>query len=76
MSQTQTIEKILSFVLNISGDYDFNSLSIDTNQNWDSMKHVTIITAIENEFDIFIEADDATLLTSYEKIMNYVKSNT
>ena len=76
MSKTQKIEDILTYVLNISGDFDVNKLSIETNQNWDSMKHVTIITAIENEFDIFIEADDATLLTSYEKILDYIESNT
>jgi len=76
MNKTQTIKDILSFVLNINKDYDFNTLSIDTNMNWDSMKHVTIITAIENEFDIFIEADDATSLTSYEKLLNYIESKT
>ncbi|VAW56949.1 hypothetical protein MNBD_GAMMA07-2579 [hydrothermal vent metagenome] len=75
MSQENKIREILSFIFDLDNDADFESLSIEANASWDSMKQVTIITALENEFDLFIESDDAVNLTSYTKILQYVERN-
>jgi acyl carrier protein len=40
---------------------------------WDSLAHVTLVAALENEFQIAIEAADSLELTSYEAAANYLE---
>ena len=68
------IAEILRFVFELSDDIEVSSLSADNRSDWDSMKQVTIVSALESEFDIFIEVDDAASLMSYEKIVSFVES--
>lgn len=40
-----------------------------TNQNvgeWDSVGHMSLISLLEEEFDIMLDPDDLMLITSYE----------
>lgn len=69
------VKEILCFVFSINEDYDMSKVNIDMIDSWDSMKQVAIVSAIENEFDLFIEVEDAISLTSYEKIIQYLESN-
>lgn len=39
---------------------------------WDSMAHVTLVAAIEGEFDVAIDAGDSLTLTSYEAARAYL----
>jgi acyl carrier protein len=43
---------------------DFAYQSIDA---WDSIGHMSLITALENAFDILIEMDDVIDFASFEK---------
>lgn len=69
------VKEILCFVLNLGQDYDMSEANIDVIKSWDSIKQVSIISAIENEFDLFIEVEDAINLTSYEKIIQFLEEN-
>ena len=35
--------------------------------SWDSVGHMTLIAALEDEFDIFLEPEDMMALTTYKK---------
>lgn len=70
-----TVEKILTSVFNLPDNTVFEDLEIDSITEWDSMKQLTIITAIENEFDIFIDASDANKLTSYNSIIEFLNNH-
>lgn len=40
---------------------------------WDSVGHMTLLAAIEDAFDIFIESEDMMSLSSYEEGKNIVR---
>ena len=54
----------------ISPDSDF---SMDTEQEWDSMKHIEIIMTLEEELGVSFDAADIPRLTSLKKIIQKVK---
>ena len=35
-------------------------------KNWDSLAHVSLVTAIESEFEVTLDAADALRMTSYQ----------
>ena len=45
-------------------DADFDSLHVD---GWDSVRQLSLTTAIEDAFDIMLDADDIIDFNSYEK---------
>ena len=50
-------------------------LSVEAQDTWDSMRHLSIITGLENEFGIFIEASEAQNLTSFNKIVEFIENH-
>lgn len=46
---------------------ELESLAIKETQLWDSVGHMTLIAALEDEFDIFLEPEDMMALTTYKK---------
>ncbi len=75
MAIDEKVKEILQFVFELDGNSDVSSLSIDTVSDWDSMKQVAIVSALENEFDLFIEIEDAEKMTSYVQIVDYLNKN-
>ena len=47
--------------------------SVGNVEKWDSIGHLTVIAAIEQIFDVTISFSDAVNLTSYQKILLYLK---
>jgi len=53
---------------------DFNTdLSMGDNISWDSLGHLTIITAVEEEFEVFFNDDEIIKLKSYTDFVNILK---
>jgi len=71
MDVKNKIINIVQFVFEVDEDADIENYSAETASNWDSMKQVLLISALENEFDVFIEAEEASTLNSYKKIVHY-----
>ncbi len=44
------------------------------NENWDSLRHLNLIVAIEEEFEISLEPDEIEVMTSLAKIVEIVDS--
>ena len=65
------IKKVMSNVLNIDIALINNNTSPDNVENWDSLKHMNLIIALEEEF----EFDEQEILDSmnYELILNILK---
>ena len=68
------LEKILKKVFKIE-KINLES-SIEDISEWDSLTHIQLINAIDEEFEIEIELNDAIIMTSIpiikKKIMNYL----
>lgn len=52
---------------------NFVKNSID---NWDSVHQLSLVTGIEDEFDLMLDTEDILDLTSYEKAIEILKKNT
>ena len=59
------IKKVMSDVFNVDVSLINNESSPDNIENWDSLKHMNLIVALEEEFEI--EFDDEEIVDS----MNY-----
>jgi acyl carrier protein len=67
-------EKLLSIIRDI---LENQSLDVNVSQSncddWDSMAHLNIIIAVEEEFEISIEPDDITEIKSFIDFKQYLR---
>ena len=45
------------------------------NKNWDSLKHIQLILNIEKKFNVKIKTSEVYKLSSYKKIIEFLKKN-
>lgn len=60
----------LSFAL--SGEVDVATLEYRGAKEWDSLGHMQLVAAIENEFSIMMETDDILNMSSFDKAVEIV----
>lgn len=68
MSTEDTLKDVMATVLGITAESINDDTSMDTVDNWDSIKHMNLVLAIEEEFGISIPDEDAANITSYPLI--------
>lgn len=66
MSNLEKYNNVFSEVMSVSSENLVN-LKFKESENWDSVGHMTLISALEDAFDIFLEVDDMMSITSYNK---------
>lgn len=66
MSNLDKYNKVFSEVMSVSSE-NLSDLKFKESENWDSVGHMTLIAALEDAFDIFLEADDMMSITSYSQ---------
>ena len=68
MNVDDKIKKTMALVLGVGAE----QINIDSNKDnvegWDSLKHMNLLLALEQEFQIMIPDEDAANLTSYKLI--------
>jgi acyl carrier protein len=69
------IQQVLSDILGVSKETITEQSSMDTIPQWDSLKHMNIVIAIEEEFDIVIPDNDAANITSFQLIQTVVEEH-
>lgn len=68
MNTEHTLQHVMATVLGIPADSINDDTSMDTVEAWDSIKHMNLVLAIEEEFDVSIPDEDAANITSYPLI--------
>jgi acyl carrier protein len=68
MNMESTLKTVMATVLGIQADAIGNDTSMDTVESWDSIKHMNLVLAIEEEFGVSIPDEDAANITSYPLI--------
>ena len=68
------IKQVMSNVLNISVDSIKNSSSPDNIESWDSIKHMNLIIALEEEFEIQFNDSEIVDSMSYALILDILKN--
>ena len=66
----EKLKDILAAVLEVSPTNSITQVSIENTEEWDSVKHLLLMSTIEQEFSINLDDDDLISLTSYSAIKN------
>ena len=68
-----SLNQIIEDVLNV--DHDVENITTSNTNSWDSLTHLNLIIALEEEFKIEIPAEDFSLLyKDYNSIISYLKN--
>jgi len=73
MSSVQKYSEIFIKALNISSDKFTENLKYNEIEEWDSIGHMTLVAALEEEFKISLETDDIIDFSSFKKGIEILK---
>ena len=68
---TNKLSEIFNEILDLK-EFEMN-LTMDDVQEWDSLRHIQLLSAIEEAFGIEIQFEDAIEMVSVESIINKIK---
>jgi len=68
------IKNVMSIVFEIPIDGINNFSSSDNIESWDSLKHMNLIIALEEETEINFSEDEIIEMTNYKKIKKIIES--
>lgn len=77
MDETQTrLEKCFLAVFPSLTRSTVYAADVKNTAGWDSVASVTLLAAVEEEFDIQIDLQDSTALFSFAGLLNYLRIRT
>lgn len=68
MLNDATLKQVLAAVFSVPADSITDDSSMDTIESWDSIKHMNLVLALEEEFGVTIPDKDAANITSYRLV--------
>jgi len=68
------IKRVMGNVFNIDVDSVNNDSSPDNIRNWDSLKHMNLIVALEEEFEVEFDDEEIDDSMNYTSILKMLKS--
>ena len=68
------VKEVMSDVFNIDVSLINNESSPDNIENWDSLKHMNLIIALEEEFEIEFDVGEIVDSMNFALILNILKS--
>ena len=73
MSTASKYSEIFKTALNISDDKLHEDIKYNEIEEWDSIGHMTLVAALEEEYKITLETDDIIDFSSYKKGLEILK---
>ncbi len=73
MSETDRLRKAFRAALSLPDDHDVDSLEYRSIANWDSIAHMSLVAAIEDEFDLMLDTDEVLDLSSFGKALGLLE---
>lgn len=68
MLNENTLKQVMATLLNVDITAIDAEASMDTIPTWDSLRHMNLVLALEEEFKVTIPDEDAGNITSYKLI--------
>ncbi len=66
---------VLDLIRKVFGTDDVTTDSSQKNcEQWDSLRHLTLASELENEFEIDFEPEEIAVMTDFSKVVDMVKS--
>ena len=69
----EKIKKVIASVFKIDKDSITDDFNQQNFEKWDSLQHINIVVALEEEFNISIEPDEIIEIVSIQKIEEVIK---
>ena len=69
----QEVKEIMADLLGMPKDEITDKTSFKNAEAWDSLKHMEIIAALEERYDILLTADEIVTMLSFGKIKTLLK---
>lgn len=69
MIDQNDVKNILSQILEISIENICETTSMKNLPNWDSLKHIAVVVALEDQYDIEFTMDEIVAMTNYSGII-------
>lgn len=63
------LKRVMGVILEVDPESLDSGSSIDTVEKWDSLRHMRLVLALEEEFGVTIPDEDAANITSYSLIV-------
>jgi len=67
MTEIDRLRGVFRTALELPADYPVDELRYRGIDKWDSLAHMSLVAAIEDEFGVMIETDDVIDMSSFEK---------
>jgi acyl carrier protein len=69
MSLEQSVVDAFRESLELPADVDVTALTYRGHPAWTSLGHMALVAALEDKFDIMLEADDILEMSSYHRVV-------
>jgi acyl carrier protein len=66
MFSEERLKAVMGAILEVAPDAIGPGTSTDTVEGWDSLRHMRLIIALEEAFDVIIPDEEVATMTSYE----------
>ncbi len=73
--QEHKLKEVLSRIFNVDLNLITDDASPDTIENWDSLRHMNLVLALEEEFDVEFTDDQVVEILSYKLIRIVLKEH-
>lgn len=67
MTELQRLREAFRTSLDLPPDADVDELHYADNEKWDSLAHMSLVAAIEDEFSVMIDTDDVIDMSSFHE---------
>lgn len=67
MKDLEKYDEVFRSIFELSKEEPLEDFSADSAEKWDSVTHLSLITALEDEFDLMLDSEDILGLRSYEQ---------
>jgi acyl carrier protein len=68
----ERIRRVFGEALGLDDGVDIEGLEYRAVKQWDSVGHMQLVAALEEEFDIMLEMDEITGMSSFERAVEIV----
>ena len=69
-SQRDTVKQIMAEIFKIDARSIGDTAAMGSIEQWDSQNHVTLVLALEEEFNVVFEVSEIETMTTFERIMS------
>ena len=73
MTNLEKLESIFCEVFSVETSSLSSNFDKNTVENWDSVHQLYLTTALEDEFDIMLDAEDILDITSFENVKKIIR---